>query len=81
METQILSLEQKLGGASKERLALAAELDHQARIKEKFATVEKMFGRDEAVVLRSGNDVILRMVALTFRMTKELRYPWLRSFI
>ncbi len=77
METQIASLEQKLGGASKERLALAAELDHQARIKQKFASVEKMFSREEAVVLRSGNDVILRMVGLTFDSGKsDMKPEW-----
>lgn len=66
METQIAVLEDRLGGASEERLALAEELDKQARVRAKFAAIEEMFDRDEAVVLRSGNNVILRMVGLTF---------------
>jgi outer membrane protein OmpA-like peptidoglycan-associated protein len=66
LEAQIASLEESLGGASEERLALAAQLDQQARIKAKFATIERLFERDEAIVLRSGNDVILRLVGLTF---------------
>ncbi|MFK7885425.1 MAG: OmpA family protein [Gammaproteobacteria bacterium] len=66
LEAQIATLEDRLGGASEERLALAAQLDQQARIKAKFATVERLFTRDEAVVLRSGNDIILRLVGLTF---------------
>ncbi len=66
MQAQISTLEERLGGASQERLALAAQLDHQARVKAKFAAIEQMFARDEAIVLRSGNNVILRMVSLTF---------------
>lgn len=66
MEVQIAALEDRLGGASQERLALAAQLEQQARIKAKFATVENMFDRDEAIVLRQGNSIILRMVGLTF---------------
>ncbi|MFK8015183.1 MAG: OmpA family protein [Gammaproteobacteria bacterium] len=66
LEAQIETLESRLGGASQERLALAAQLDQQARIKSMFANIERMFNRDEAIVLRSGNDVILRLVGLTF---------------
>ncbi|NNF15523.1 MAG: OmpA family protein [Gammaproteobacteria bacterium] len=66
MENQIATLENRLGGASEERIALAAQLDQQARKRAKFASVEDMFSRDEAIVRRAGNDIILRMVGLTF---------------
>ncbi|MFK8031330.1 MAG: OmpA family protein [Gammaproteobacteria bacterium] len=83
MESQITALETRLGGASKERLALAAQLDQQARIKAKFAAVEQMFTRDQAIVLRSGNNIILRLVGLTFEsgeaeITPD-KYPLLRQ--
>ncbi|MEM6638282.1 MAG: OmpA family protein [Pseudomonadota bacterium] len=71
MESQIATLEERLGGASQERLALAAQLDRQARRRAKFEAVEKQFTRDEAIVLRAGNDVILRLVGLTFASGKS----------
>ncbi len=71
MESQIASLEDRLGGASEERLALAAQLDQQARIRQRFAAVEQIFDKEEANVLRSGNDVILRLVGLTFDSGKS----------
>ena len=66
MESQIATLEERLGGASQERMALAEQLDRQARVRAQFAAVERMFARHEAIVLRAGDDVILRLVGLTF---------------
>ena len=49
-------------------------LEAQARVKEQFEQVEKMFSRSEARVFREGNNVILRMVGLSFDSGKsELR--------
>ncbi len=66
MEEEIRTLDERLGGATAERAALVQRLEAQARIKEQFEQVEKMFTRSEARVFREGNNVILRLVGLTF---------------
>ena len=66
MEEEIRALDERLGGATAERAALIQRLEAQARIKEQFEQVEKMFNRSEARVFREGNNVILRLVGLTF---------------
>ncbi|HET6628499.1 MAG TPA: OmpA family protein [Woeseiaceae bacterium] len=66
MTEEIRALDERLGGATAERAALVRRLERQARIKEQFEKVEQMFTRDEARVFRQGNNIILRMVGLTF---------------
>ena len=74
MEEEIRALDERLGGATAERAALVQRLEQEARIKEQFERVEKMFTRGEARVFREGNTVILRLVGLTFDSGKsELR--------
>ena len=66
MEEELRALDERLGGATAERAALVQRLEAQARIKEQFERVEKMFARSEARVFREGNQVILRLVGLSF---------------
>lgn len=66
MEEELRALDERLGGATAERAALVQRLEAQARIKEQFERVEKMFTRSEARVFREGNEIILRLVGLTF---------------
>ncbi len=66
MAEEIRALDERLGGATAERAALVQRLEAQARVKEQFERVEKMFGRTEARVFREGNNVILRLVGLSF---------------
>jgi OmpA-OmpF porin, OOP family len=66
MEEEIRALDARLGGATAERAALVQRLEAQARVKEQFQQVEKMFGRSEARVFREGDNVILRLVGLSF---------------
>lgn len=74
MEEEIRALDQRLGGATAERAALVQRLEAQARVKEQFERVEKMFSRSDARVFREGNNVILRLVGLSFDSGKsELR--------
>jgi len=74
MGEEIRALDERLGGATAERAALVQRLEAQARVKEQFEQVEKMFSRSEARVFREGNTVILRMVGLSFDSGKsELR--------
>ncbi|MDX1403942.1 MAG: OmpA family protein [Woeseiaceae bacterium] len=83
MEEELRTLDERLGGATQERLALVQRLEAQARIKEQFEKVEKMFTRNEARVFREGNNVILRLVGLTFDSGQsEIRqssYPLLQK--
>ncbi|MDH4110579.1 MAG: OmpA family protein [Gammaproteobacteria bacterium] len=71
MEEEIRALDERLGGATAERAALVQRLEAEARVREQFAQVEKMFGRDEARVLREGDNIILRLVGLTFDSGKS----------
>jgi len=74
MEEEIRALDQRLGGATAERAALVQRLEAQARVKEQFQQVEKMFSRSDARVFREGNNVILRLVGLSFNSGEsELR--------
>lgn len=66
LEEEIRELDQKLGGVSQERVALAQRLEAEARLKQQFARVETLFGREEARVYREGNDILIRLVGLTF---------------
>ena len=66
MEEELRALDERLGGATAERAALVQRLEAQARVKEQFEQVERMFTTDEARVFRQGNTIILRLVGLSF---------------
>jgi outer membrane protein OmpA-like peptidoglycan-associated protein len=66
MEDEIRTLDERLGGATAERAALVQRLEAEERVKAQFLQVEKMFSRNEARVFREGNNVIVRLVGLTF---------------
>jgi OOP family OmpA-OmpF porin len=62
----VRELDEQLGGVSQERVALVQRLEAEARIREQFATIESLFDRNAARVSREGNNLILRLVGLTF---------------
>lgn len=66
METQLRALDSRLGGETQERVALMQRLEAEAQVKAQFARIEKIFDSTEARVFRERNDVILRLVGLTF---------------
>ena len=66
MQEEMAALDERLGGATAERAALVQRLEAQARVKQQFEQVEKMFAAAEARVFREGNNIILRLVGLTF---------------
>ena len=66
MEEEMRALDERLGGATAERAALVQRLEAQARVKQQFAQVEKLFTSYEARVFREGDSVILRLVGLSF---------------
>jgi outer membrane protein OmpA-like peptidoglycan-associated protein len=66
LEEEMSALDERLGGATAERAALIQRLEAQARVKEQFEKVDKMFTQNEARVFREGDTVILRLVGLSF---------------
>ncbi|MCZ6585986.1 MAG: OmpA family protein [Gammaproteobacteria bacterium] len=66
LEDEIRDLDQRLGGVSQERVALVKRLEAEARIREQFTQIETLFARDEARVSRESNNIIMRLVGLTF---------------
>ena len=66
MQEELAALDERLGGATAERAALIQRLEAQARVKEQFEQVEKMFTPTEARVFREGDNIILRLTGLTF---------------
>ncbi len=66
LEEELSALDERLGGATAERAALIQRLEAQARVKQQFEQVEKMFTSDEAYVFRQADTVILRLVGLSF---------------
>jgi outer membrane protein OmpA-like peptidoglycan-associated protein len=66
LEDEIRELDEQLGGVSQERVVLVQRLEAEARIREQFETIENLFEREEARVSREGNNLILRLVGLTF---------------
>jgi len=66
MEEELRALDERLGGATAERAALIQRLEAQARVKQQFEQIEKMFTSDEARVFREGNTIIMRLVGLNF---------------
>lgn len=70
LNARIAELQEKLGGVEKEKTALAKQMEAQQKVREQFAAVEKIFDREEASVLRKGNDIIVRLVGLTFPVGK-----------
>tara|TARA_R110002096_G_scaffold97263_4_gene216692 strand:+ start:6957 stop:8423 length:1467 start_codon:yes stop_codon:yes gene_type:complete len=66
LEEELSALDERLGGATAERAALVQRLEAQARVKQQFEQVEKMFTQEEARVFREGDSIILRLVGLSF---------------
>ena len=71
MEEEIRNLDKMLGGVSEERESLIQRIEAQARIKEQHERVEKIFLSEEARVLRENNNVILRLIGLTFESNES----------
>ena len=66
MEEELRALDERLGGATAERAALVQRLEAQARVKQQFEQIEKMFSSEEAHVFRQGDTIIMRLVGLSF---------------
>jgi OmpA-OmpF porin, OOP family len=63
---RITELEQQLGSQAQEKSSLAQQITDQAISREQFANVERSFSPEEALVLREGDDIIIRLLGLDF---------------
>ncbi len=72
---RVAELEEQLGGLAEERTALVQRMEEQARLRQKFATVERMFSREEVRVMREGGDVIIRLLGFTFPVGESIIDP------
>jgi outer membrane protein OmpA-like peptidoglycan-associated protein len=81
LEEEIRELDERLGGVSQERVALVQRLEAEAAIRGQFSRIESLFDRDEAVVYREGNVLILRLVGLTFASGSSVVDPTYRPVL
>ena len=75
LEQEIGALETRLGGEAESLHMVNALLAAQERIRARIVQVEELFDEDQAVVLRKGDDVIIRMVGLNFDTGKATVKP------
>ena len=68
-------LRSKLGGIETEKSALEKRLEIQAKIRERYAAATNLFNPNEAIVLREGNDLIFRLIGLSFPVGKATINP------
>lgn len=60
---------------AQEKIALEEQLRRQDETKARFARIEKTFSPGEAQVLRQGDDVIIRLIGLSFDSGKSVINP------
>ncbi|GMQ89850.1 MAG: hypothetical protein BMS9Abin10_0185 [Gammaproteobacteria bacterium] len=75
LKREIEVLEQLLNNVSKQRALLSKRLDAQTRVRKQFEQVGGMFSRDEARVLRQFDDVVIRLVGLSFPSGRSTLRP------
>lgn len=75
LQARVGEMEEQLGAQQKEKSALAQRIEAQAKLREQFASVEQMFNREEARVMREGNEVIMRLTGLTFESGSSTILP------
>jgi outer membrane protein OmpA-like peptidoglycan-associated protein len=69
LEEEVTETYQRLGGITEERQALAREIERQEMERQRLKDVEELFSRDQARVLRQGNEVIIRLLGLNFAVS------------
>ncbi len=55
-----------LGGLTEERSAMQSKLEAQNELRRQVEAVDATFAPDEALVFRQGNDIIVRLIGLSF---------------
>lgn len=56
-------------------------MQEQAKIREKYEAVIKLFDAEEALVIRMGNDFIIRLIGLSFPVGKSTIEPKYSEFL
>lgn len=72
LDQEIKLLKDELSGLSAENSEFAINMERLNIIKEKYAKVNKIFTTSEAQVLRKENDIIIRLVGLSFDIGKAI---------
>ncbi len=75
LTARVEELESQLGTFAQQQSELQKRMEAQRKVREQFQQVEKMFSREEARVIREGNDVIIRLVGLNFASGKSVIEP------
>nr|MBN2278795.1 OmpA family protein [candidate division Zixibacteria bacterium] len=71
MTARITELEDQLGDAGKERTTLTDQLEQRSKIRDMFLDIERRFQPEQAIVLRHGDDILIRLVGLNFASGKS----------
>jgi len=71
LNSEVKRLEDRLGGVSQERVALQRRVDSQARLRANLTTVETTFQPEEARVSRTGDDVTISLLGISFTVGKS----------
>jgi len=66
LEEEIRDLDEQLGTLYQERSLLIQRIEDEARTKDQFVKINTIFTPQEARVSREGNDIILRLLGLSF---------------
>ncbi len=66
LEEEIRDLDEQLGTLYQERSLLIQRIEDEARTRDQFAKINTIFFPQEARVSREGNDIILRLLGLSF---------------
>lgn len=71
-QARIDELEEKFGA---EHTELQRKLEQAEKIRKAFASLEKLFTRDEAMLLSEGNNIIIRLIGLNFQPGQAVIQP------
>jgi OOP family OmpA-OmpF porin len=75
LSANVTALESQLGDLKTKEQSLSELMEQQRIWREKYQLVEQSFTQDEAQVLRSKDDVIIRLYGLTFQSGKSTIQP------
>lgn len=75
LKQELELLRSQLSGIELEKTALSEQMKALERVKQRYAEVQKIFDRSEAIVFRNDNDILIRLVGLNFDVGKSLINP------
>jgi len=75
LESDLMKLRSDLDKTKEQEAGLKAKLALEQKRKEKFRKVESIFGKNEAKVIREGDQIRLRLTGLQFRSGRDIIEP------